>query len=296
MALTNTWPGVTGAATTTDARKNLAGLLETNASGAVRSGIFPSNTNAIVTARADMNLDIAIFQGATVQFGGPILIANDGVAQLPSVLVSPGSGTNYYVIYAKQNESTAPGTDASNTKVFGAQLSTASFAAARAAMPTGALELATVQMPTGKTATNNAGVTITQTFLYTAAEGGVVWVRNSTERDAWTPLDGAQVFQIDTGKLMIRSGGAWVRLVPAGGGAVSSSTNASGEITITHGLGFTPTAVTATMAADSPVIPHLLHVQVRAIGSTTFVLRFLRRDTEAPMASNPVAAYWTAVG
>lgn len=203
MALTNSWPGVNGAATTTDARKALAGLIETDAAGAVRSGVFPSSTSAIVTARADMNVDIAVFQGVANQFGGPILIANDGVAQLPSVLVSPGAGTNYYVVYAKQNESTAPGTDASNTKVFGAQLSTTSFAAARAALPTGALELATVQMPTGKTATNNAGVTITQTFQYTAAEGGVVWLRNSTEQAAWTPADGSLGWRMDTSQLVV---------------------------------------------------------------------------------------------
>ena len=213
MALQNSWPGPSGVTDTTEARKDLAGLIETNGSGVARAGLFPAHTNAIVTARSDMNVDIAAFQGCAVQFGGPVLLANDGTIQLPSVLVSPGSGTNYYVVYVKQNESTAPGTDANNNVLAGATLSTASFTAARSALPAGALELATVQVPSGVAATNAVGVTITQSFQYTAAEGGVVLVRNSTELAAWTPGDGAVVFQLDTGGFYVRKSGGWV-LVP----------------------------------------------------------------------------------
>ena len=213
MALTYSWPGPTGLTTTTDARKNLAALVETNSAGVVRSGVFPSHANPLVTARADMNVDVQQFNGVTVQFGGPVLLANDGVAQLPSVLVSPASGNNFYVVYAKQNESVSPGTDANNNRLFGVTLSTSSFAAARALLPAGALELATVQVPSAKTATNQSGVVITPTFLYTAAEGGVVWARNATELAAWTPADGALAYQIDTSQSFQRQGGAWLPLL-----------------------------------------------------------------------------------
>jgi hypothetical protein len=64
-------------------------------------------------------------------------------------------------------------------------------------------------MPTGKTATNQSGVVITQTFPYTAAEGGVVVVRNSTELAAWAPADGAMAWQIDTSTTWTRVGGQW---------------------------------------------------------------------------------------
>lgn len=219
MTLTPSWPGPDAVATTTDGRKNLAGLIETDSSGVARSGIFPAHGNTLITARSDMNIDIQTFQGCAVQFGGPILLANDGVAQLPSPLVSPGSGTNFYVAYAKQNESTSPGTDTGITRVFGTVVSTTDFATARASgtrmdgsgtgLPTGAIELGTVQMPTLKTATNNGGVIITPTHRFTAAEGGVVWVRNSTELAAWTPADGAQAWQMDIATVLTRSGGAW---------------------------------------------------------------------------------------
>ncbi|PRB01746.1 hypothetical protein [Microbacterium sp. MYb64] len=207
MTLRNSWPGPTNVTSTTDARIDLAGLVE---GGAVaRAGLFPSTLAAIVTARADMNVNVAAFQGIAVQFGGPILLSNDGTMQLPSVLVSPASGTNYYVVYVKQNEQTAPGTDANNLPVLGAALSTTSFALARAALPTGALELATVQVPAGVAATNAVGVTITQTAQFTAGEGGVVPVRNSTELAAWTPADGSLAWQIDQSVLWVRQAGAW---------------------------------------------------------------------------------------
>jgi hypothetical protein len=189
--------------------------------------VFPAHANPIVSARSDMNVDIAAFTGAAVQYGGPILIANDGTAQLPSVLVSPGSGTNYYVVYAKQNESTSPASDANNNVLFGAQLSTTSLAVARAALPTGALELGTVQVPSGKTATNNSGVVISATCQYTAGAGGVVWVRDATELAAWSPADGNHAYRMDTAQSLRRIGGVWgsevIRLTSGGRLAAASN-------------------------------------------------------------------------
>lgn len=209
MTLRNSWPGPSGVTTTTDARIVHGGLVEDYVSGTPRAGIFPMNLNPIVTARSDMNVDIAAFQGVAVQFGGPILIANDGTIQLPAVLVSPASGTNFYVVYVKQDEQTSPGTDPDNLPKVGQVLSTVSFAAARATLPTGALELATVQVPSGVAATNASGVTITPTFLYTVAEGGCVPVRNDTELQAWTPADGSEAYQIDVQRAFRRVSGVW---------------------------------------------------------------------------------------
>lgn len=293
MALQPSWPGVTGLTSTTAARKNLAGLIETDAAGNARAGVFPAHLNELVTARSDMNVDIAAFQAAAVQFGGPVLISNDGTIQLPSVLVSPASGTNYYVVYVKQNESTSPGTDANNNVVVGVALSTVSFAAARSSLPAGALELATVQMPSGKTATNASGVTITQTFQYTAAEGGVVMLRNQAEQDAWSPAPGARAFRIDTGTERVRRGTAWA--TPTSGGVFNGSTDGSGLVTVTHGMGVAPAGVAVTIAADSPVIASRLTAGVDQITATTFRVTVWRQDTGAAFAGNPVRFIWTAV-
>lgn len=283
MALQNSWPGPSGVTDTTEARKDLAGLIETDGSGVARAGVFPAHTNAIVTARSDMNVDIAAFQGCAVQFGGPVLLANDGTIQLPSVLVSPGSGTNYYVVYVKQNESTAPGTDANNNVIAGASLSTASFTAARSALPAGAVELATVQVPSGVAATNAAGVTITQSFQYTAAEGGVVLVRNSTELAAWSPADGALAYQIDTKAYMSRVGGAWLPSASGGPHVVFARTAAFNFTTTKTILTFDSTPVegglggalsTSDYGTFTCVLPGLYQVSAMATAggaSTTAV-------------------------
>lgn len=291
MALQNSWPGPSGLTTTTAARKNLAGLLETDTSGNPRVGVFASNPNAIVTARADMNVDIAAFQGVTVQFGGPILLSNDGTMQLPSVLVSPGAGTNYYVIYVKQNESTSPGTDSNNSVLAGAALSTTSFAAARAALPMGALELATVQMPTGKTATNEASVTITQTFVYTAAEGGCVPVRNATELAAWAPANGAEAFRLDTGLMYVRSGDAWGLSRGYDRKTFAGATDGSGLVTVNHGLGVSPTVVIVT-DQNSGAVPNTRKI-VRSATSSTQIQFYVTNGGNA-LVGNPVVFDWVA--
>lgn len=207
MALTDSVPGVSGAADTTEFRKAMSGLVVTDTTGAPRAGIFPRHGGALLTSRTDMNVNIGAFEAAAYQFGGSILFTNDATAQLPSPLVSPLSGTNYYVVYAKINESTSPGTDPNNNRVLGTVLSTSSFTTARASgtrmdgsgtgLPVGAVEIGTVEMPTGKTATNQSGVIISNTFLCTAAAGGVVRIRNQAEQDAYAIAPGNLVYRLD---------------------------------------------------------------------------------------------------
>ncbi|MBN9208132.1 MAG: hypothetical protein J0H96_05640 [Microbacterium ginsengisoli] len=224
MTLTPSWPGVSGAATTTHVRKALSGLFAVSATGALRAGIL-SGASALVTARSDMNVDVQPFTGVASQFGGAIIFANDGVIQLDAPLISPTAGTNFYVVYAKQNEHTSPGTDANDAQVASAALSTVDFATARAALPPGALELATVQMPAGKASTNASGVIILPSYTYTAPAGAVVPVRNSDERAAWAPADGDLCFQIDTEVMYQRLSGNWA---PIGSGVALLSQTGSG--------------------------------------------------------------------
>lgn len=221
MAQTYSVPGPSGLATTTDFRKDVSGVFVTDTSGNPRPGVFQNNTAALVTSRTDMNVNIAAFQALAVQFGGAIMLANDGTAQLPSPLVSPGAGTNYYVVYVKQNESTSPGTDPNNNRVFGAVVSTSSFATARASgtrmdgsgtgLPTGAVELATVEMPTGKTATNQSGVVITSTVQYTGTTGGPFPFRTPADMDAVTNLPHGTLATVFTkpGHLYMSQVGKW---------------------------------------------------------------------------------------
>lgn len=85
-------------------------------------------------------------------------------------------------------------------------------------------------------------------------------------------------------------------LVPLVGacGAVSAATNASAQVTVTHGAGVTPAAVLVTPGGGG-VIPNLVDFVVAAMTATTFTVTAIRRDNNTPFAGNPVSFDWLAV-
>ncbi|OJU41828.1 MAG: hypothetical protein BGN97_03765 [Microbacterium sp. 69-10] len=112
--------------------------------------------------------------------------------------------------------------------------------------------------------------------------------------------DGMLFVESDTGMVYVsRAGGAWQRVAGPlrfGGGRVSVATDANGIVSVTHGMGAAPSAVTAVVAMDSPVIGNVLKAEVGNITSTAFEVRIRRGDTGwAPFAGNPVVFYWTAI-
>lgn len=214
MTLRITVPGPTGLATTVDARLDFAGLVVHHADGTPRAGLFPTHDGAIGASRSDMGVDIRRFAGALVRDGGVLLVANDGTAtvELPA---APGAGLSRIdVVYAKQNEADYPGsTDPDNDAIFGVASGTATGGVP--SMPDlsaieGALPLVAVRVPSGVTATNASGVTITDVYPYTASPSGVVLVRNADELDAYDALDGLLANRLDSSDLWRRVNGAWV--------------------------------------------------------------------------------------
>jgi hypothetical protein len=71
---------------------------------------------------------------------------------------------------------------------------------------------------------------------------------------------------------------------------VSATTDASGDLTITHGLGVTPSSVQATYGSSGSAQVLAVHT----ITSTTFKIRFRLSNTGAATASAAVVAYWLA--
>jgi hypothetical protein len=188
MASMDSFPGPTGNADANEAGKGLGGLV-VSASGVPRAGIFPNSVANLITGRADLKVDIGIFQSALVRGGAARFSGNDASATVPAAaLTAPGSNTKYAVFYQKQNE-TAAG-DATNTSVIDAVQGNAfsslptALADARALLPAGALELGHVALTAGATATN--AMTITQTYPYTAAAGGIVLFRTIADMKLWT--------------------------------------------------------------------------------------------------------------
>lgn len=79
-----------------------------------------------------------------------------------------------------------------------------------------------------------------------------------------------------------------LRAVPQSlGGATAATTNASGDVVVSHGLGTTPTAVTVTPRSTSAT------PRIQAKTATTFTVRFLDSSFVA-MPSTSVAFDWIA--
>lgn len=127
------------------------------------------------------------------------------------------------------------------------------------------------------------------------------WTRGGTAAGRLALLpgqmrDGMAYVETDTGEVYDRALGDWVRRRRVDAGRFDGSTNATGYVTVNHGLRTTPVSVTATMSVGSPIIPRRLKAVVENITTSSFRVQILRNDSaDEPFASNAVQFYWTAV-
>ena len=198
------------ATTPLDARlMDMAGLV-CNADGSPRAGVMGGANTSIVTALATMNVAIAAAEFATTKgkADGVMLFTNDGTVNV-AIAAAPASNSRVDVIWVKHNDNTTG--DANSTPTFGVTAGTAAATPAKPAIPTGALELATLRVYAGSTAANGGGNVLTNTYAMTAARGGVVPFRNKLELDAWTTaVAGQDATTLDTGEVWTRAGGSWL--------------------------------------------------------------------------------------
>ncbi|MEA9986295.1 hypothetical protein [Subtercola sp. RTI3] len=211
MTLRTGFPVALANGTAVDTGVVLAGSVVRDLSGNPRAGIFPRTMGALVSARSDLRVNFAAFEGVTSRAGqGVVFVANDAaVVSTPSVPV-PTSNSWIVVAWVRHDDEFTPNTDGDSLPKFGFTEGVASPTPAKPAIPDGCLELATILVPSSATATNSTGVVITQTHLYTAMSGGRVVVRNAIERNAWAPADQNESIQVDTRQTWVRRGGAWV--------------------------------------------------------------------------------------
>lgn len=172
----------------------------------VRTGVCvgPGST-ALVTGTAatgTMTVSIAphVAVGLRSTADGPYLGPTLEAATTVNIAAAPGANSRIDVVWAKQrNAASTVSPDASTAPEYGVTTGTAAASPVKPSIPVGAVELATVQVAVGATATNGAGVTITNTAKQVVAAGAPVPVRSQTERDALTAFAGLQVYRIDTG-------------------------------------------------------------------------------------------------
>tara|TARA_R110002051_G_scaffold1853_1_gene10140 strand:- start:6954 stop:7913 length:960 start_codon:yes stop_codon:yes gene_type:complete len=214
-----------------DTRYLFSGLVVCNVDGSPRGGVLSPVGTSLVTATATMNVSVARFQGVAVRDGGVVLLANDGAVNV-LLDAAPGANSRIDVIYAKQNDSSATVAvpDANNTPVLGFVKGTAGAIPVKPSLPAGALELATVEIPSGATATNSGGVVITQTAPFTAGAGGTVPFRTKTAMDLWTTAQSSQsAIVLADRSVWYSSAGVWSSLDDAGAWIYPTLTNGTNQ-------------------------------------------------------------------
>lgn len=215
-----------------DARlMDLARMVQ-NSDGTPRPGVIMSPINLVTTtATMHVNVGRATFAVSKGQADGVVILANDGVVSVP-VSPAPASNSRIDVIWVKHNDDTTGDLDA--LPVFGVTAGAAAASPTKPAIPTGALELATLRVYAGTTATNGGSNVLTNTYQRTAAAGGVIAMRNAEDLAAYASGAGALAYMRDTDVLLHRrtGSGGWAltspietRTVVDSGGGVANGTS-----------------------------------------------------------------------
>lgn len=181
----------TGVTTPTDHKMAQVSDFVKTGVNTIRPGLLWDGNATVITGKANMSYDVRAFSIVTQRSAtsGVMKWANDATVNVVTT-AAPGSNSRYDVVYAWHREYSIDGVD--SNPVIGVIQGTSAASPTVPALTSfpGGVELARILVPAGVTATNS-GTTITQTAPFTAASGGVVELRNITERDAWTTaLDG----------------------------------------------------------------------------------------------------------
>lgn len=208
------------ATTPLDARlMNMASIVS-HSTGEPRVGVIGTGPTALVTTTGTMNVAVGIAEFATSKgkADGVAIFANDGAVNVP-IAAAPVSNSRIDVIWVKHNDDTTG--DANALPIFGVTAGTAAASPTKPAISvTGALELATLRIYSGTTATNGGTNLLTNTYDMTAARGGSVPFRTKADLDAWTTPQAGQIASVTSDPVpalngaYIRRGSSWTRAFP----------------------------------------------------------------------------------
>jgi hypothetical protein len=305
----------------------------TGAGLTVRTGVAWSGSPNLITSTAttapSMTVQVAAlhFVGSKA-YGEGIYVGTSPSVVTLDIGAAPGGGTSRLdVVYAMQRDaSSTAAPDGSTQAEVGVIAGTAAAFPAKPAIPTGAVEVGTVLVAAGVTATSNAGCTITTTCQWTVPNGSAVPVRSDTERATVAQFPGAHVFRLDFGYTERSNGTTWTPTVEVWQGNESPSVGSvpparkakiryTGSVSVVTtsggGFGITNTASTG-FAAGFPGLPNgavsysliagdtfsgLATVDTILASSSLSVIFGIARDsTGAVIASRSVRINWVAEG
>lgn len=180
-----------------------------NADGSPRPGVMDADGRTIVTALGTMAVAVATADFVTTKgtADGVAIYTNDGTTNV-TIAAAPASNSRIDVIWTKHNDNTTG--DANSTPIFGVTAGTAAASPVKPAIPSGALELATLRVFAGTTAANGGANVLTNTYQMTASRGGIVPFRTLADLTAWTnALNGQVARDLATGDLYYWNGTIW---------------------------------------------------------------------------------------
>lgn len=280
-----TYGDAAGTVTPLDHKMAQLGDYVKTAANTIRAGLLWDGSTTIVSGKANMSYDVRAFtavlsRGATL---GAVKLANDGVYNVATT-AAPGSNSRYDVVYVWQREYSIDGTDSNPVIGVVQGTSAASPTVPSLAAYPGAIELARILVPSGVTATNS-GTTITQTAPFTASSGGVVVVRNTTERDAGSWIESQRIWLADSDLAQVYNGSAWIGATPATSPVVPTSVAGTG-VAIS---GSKVTATTATTASVNGVFTstyewYEVEYDLTCSGAATLAWKLRAAGTDASTA------------
>lgn len=170
------------------ARLALGGLLAKDGTGPlnVRKGVLADGQGAVVTGAAGMTYNVRPFVAVTMAtaINGPVLVPNDATVSVTTD-PAPGSNSRIDVIYVWQRlVSGDGGSETTNAPIIDVAKGNASATPSAPAIPTGALELARVTVPSGTTATSALTFTQGPTTSVNPNVAGVPVVRSYIQQHA----------------------------------------------------------------------------------------------------------------
>lgn len=116
----------------------------------------------------------------------------------------------------------------------------------------------------------------------------------TVQRNSWVTAgyaaEGQHWYDTTLDALFVYGGSGWLRVSPTKG-TVNTSTDGSGVITVSHGLGGTPSVVLVTDRGGGAAS---LTRKVIVNGTTSTQIQFLVGNAGSAFASNPVQFDWVA--
>lgn len=199
-----------------DARLGMAALLATSGASSldVATGVVGGPGDPLrVIGTSDvgpMRVSVAAghFVGSKAASNGPYIGCNDAPS-LVDIAAAPASGSRYDRVWIRQRDAQAiVSPDADTAAEVGVTTGVSGTSPTEPSIPTGAVELALVQVNAGATATNGAGVTITDRRKWTGLRGGILVVPQQADLPA-TGWDGEFAVTLDTFRVWVWRSGAW---------------------------------------------------------------------------------------